>query len=206
MNMTRITTWVTAASCTLLMATQAMAFDGKHREIDWEDKLDLSETQEEQIDAIEDRYQDQFRELRKGKARSGERQEEIEQLMQQMRTEIRSVLSDEQRQQAKALMAKQHAKMQRKHAKRLARELDLSAEQKDQLMTSLAGLDNDYEWPLDKAQRDEAHEAFDQAVNAVLNDQQKQRWETMKDRQKRKWHHLDDDGEGRHGKHNDDDC
>ncbi|MCA6064142.1 Spy/CpxP family protein refolding chaperone [Thalassolituus marinus] len=205
MNMTRITTWVATATCTLLMATQAMAFDGKHREIDWEDKLDLTDAQEEKIDAIEDRYHDKFRELRKGDARPGDKHDEMEALMQQMRGEIHDVLTDEQRQQAKDMMREQHAKMQRKHAKRLARDLDLSDEQKDKLMTTLSALKSDYEWPLDKAQRDEAHDAFDAAVNSVLDDEQKQKWEKMKEKQKRKWHHPEERGDGHKGKHHDDD-
>jgi len=76
-------------------------------------------------------------------------------------------------------------------------------------MEKLSALKNDYQWPLDKAQRDEAHDAFDAAVNSVLTDEQKARWQERKDDQKRKWHHPHEREEKRerhengHGKHHD---
>ncbi|MCD8522401.1 MAG: hypothetical protein LRY66_09460 [Saccharospirillaceae bacterium] len=195
------------AACTLLLASHTLAFDGKHREIDWDDKLALTDTQEQSIDTIEDNYESKIRELRKADMPCTESRARAHELMQAMRTEIQQVLTPEQRGQAQILMREQHAKMQRKHAKELARKLDLSDEQKSTLLKAVKELKDDYQWPLDQTQREAARQQFQQTVHSVLSPEQQEKWAAMKEKQMRKWHHPDEDGlKSHHGQRKHQDC
>ena len=204
----RFLTWIGAVSCALLLTAQANAFGGKHREIDWDDELNLTEAQEDRIDDIEDRYHDQMRELRRAGGDRADKQDKFEQLQRAMRDEIHAVLTVEQREEARALMREQHSRMRQKYARHLARELDLSDEQQSQLVSTVKALPDDYQWPMDKAQRDAARDQFDAAVESVLTEEQSQQWQKMKERQQSRWHHPgepgwgapdDDDDDGRKG-------
>lgn len=195
------------AACTLLLAGQALAFDGKHREIDWDDELDLTDVQEERIDKIEDDYKNKFRELRKSEIPCSETRTKARELMQTMRTEIQQVLTAEQREQAQTLMRQHHNKMQKKHAKELARKLDLSTDQKKTLLNAVKAQQDNYQWPLDQAQRDAARQQFQQTVQSVLTPEQQEKWTAMKEKQMRKWHHPDENGLKEHrGPRNNKDC
>lgn len=195
------------AACTLLLASQALAFGGKHREIDWDDELELSDAQEERIDEIEDSYESKFRELRKADTPRSENRAKAHELMQAMRAEIQQVLTPEQREQAQSLMREQHAKMQKKHAKELARKLDLSDEQKETLLKGVKEQKDNYQWPLDQSQREAARQHFEQLVQSVLTAEQQEKWTALKEKQMRKWHHPDEDGlDGHHGHRKDKDC
>lgn len=195
MNIKRMTSVLSTAACALVLTTaQAWAFDGKHREIDWEDELNLTDAQEEKIDAIEDSYHDKLRELRSEDIKPSEMRSKADKLMHDMRDEVHNVLSKDQQKKAQELMREQHAKMQRKMARQLGRDLKLSDKQKDQLQEKVAKLKDDYQWPLDKDQRDASMKAFDAAVASVLTDEQKAKWTDMKERQARNWHHPDADG------------
>lgn len=195
MNIKRMTSVLSTAACALLLTTaQAWAFDGKHREIDWEDELSLTDAQEDQIDRIEDNYHDKLRDLRRADIKPSEMREQAGEMMRQMRDDIHQVLTPEQQQKAQELMRDQHTKMQRKLARKLGRELKLNDDQKQQLQDKVAALKTDYEWPLDKEQRDAAMKDFDDAVQSVLTDDQAKHWQEMKDRQMHKWHHPDEEG------------
>jgi len=195
------------AACTVLLASQALAFGGKHREIDWDDELELTDAQEERIDEIEGNYESQFRELRKADTPRSESRAKAHELMQTMRAEIQQVLTPEQREQAQTLMREQHTKMQKKHAKELARKLDLSDEQKSALLKGVKEQKDNYQWPLDQAQREAARQQFEQLVQGVLTAEQQEKWTAMKEKQMRKWHHPDEDGlDCHHGQRKDKDC
>ncbi|WP_430460943.1 Spy/CpxP family protein refolding chaperone [Thalassolituus sp. LLYu03] len=195
MNIKRMTSVLSAAACALVLTTaQAWAFDGKHREIDWEDELSLTDAQEDQIDSIEDNYHDKLRDLRQADIKPSEKREQAGELMRQMRDDIHAVLTPEQQGKAQELMRDQHAKMQRKLARQLGRELKLDDQQKDALQKKVADLKTDYEWPLDKEQRDSAMKDFDAAVQSVLTAEQSEKWSKMKEHQMGKFHHPDGDG------------
>ena len=50
-------------ACGVLMTTaQAWGLDERQQKTNWEDSLQLPEEQQKQIDAIEDRYRDSFKE------------------------------------------------------------------------------------------------------------------------------------------------
>ena len=133
--------------------------------------------------------------------------EQIDLVVQTMRAEIQQVLTPEQREQAQTLMREQHTKMQKKHAKELARKLDLSDEQKSALLKGVKEQKDNYQWPLDQAQREAARQQFEQLVQGVLSAEQQEKWTAMKEKQMRKWHHPDEDGlDGHHGHRKDKDC
>ncbi len=190
------------AACTVLLASQAIAFGGKHREIDWDDKLELTDAQEKRIDKIESNYESQFRELRKRNTSRSENRTKIHELMQAMRAEIQQVLTPEQREQAQSLMREQHTKMQKKHVKELSRKLDLSDEQKSVLLKGVKEQKDNYQWPLDQSQREETRQQFEQLVQGVLTAEQQEKWISMKEKQMRKWHHPD----GHRSNRKDKDC
>ncbi|WP_420588414.1 hypothetical protein [Bacterioplanoides sp.] len=172
-----------------LISVQAMAFGGHQRGIDWEEELDLTEQQEEQIEAIEDRYQDQFHEMRKDKGQRHERHQQAAALMKQMRQEIQQVLTKEQRAQARNLMTERRHKAMEKRLKKLARKLDMTDEQKSQLKQTLTAQKQQYQWPMDQEQRQQARATFDSAMAGILTSEQQQQWQAMKAKFKKRWHH-----------------
>ncbi len=195
------------AALILLLAGQSLAFGGKHREIDWDDELELTDAQEERIEEIEHKYEKQICELRKAAGGKGENRGKVHGLVQTMRAEIQQVLTEEQRQQAQSLMREQHAKMQKKHAKELARKLDLSDEQRSALLKGVKELRDNYQWPLDQLQREAARQQFEQLVQSVLTAEQQEKWTAMKEKQVRKWHHPDEEGlDAHHGRYKEKDC
>jgi len=184
-----------------LISAQAMAFGGHQRGIDWEDELNLSEQQEEQIEAIEDRYHDQFHELRKSNSQRQERHQQKVSLMKKMREEIQQVLTKEQRATARNLVAERRQKAMEKRLKKLARKLDMTEEQKTQLEQTITAEKANYQWPMDHQQRQQARVKFDNAMSNILTSEQQQEWQAMKAKFKKRWSHGKHDG-GRHeGRH-----
>lgn len=180
----------------VLLSAQTIAFEGKHREIDWTEELQLSAEQQRQIDAIEQRYREQRQGWRNGQhEQSGtdcERlQAERRQHYENMRADIQQVLTAEQKDRAATLMRDQHRQMQLRHARDVAYRLDLSHAQKEQLVEQVSVLKDDYEWPLDLAQHDAARVQLDAVIRAVLTDAQAAKWDRLREKQMRKWHHRD---------------
>jgi Spy/CpxP family protein refolding chaperone len=172
-----------------LISVQAMAFGSHQRGIDWEEELDLTEQQEDQIEAIEDRYQGQFHEMKKGKGQRHERHQHAATIMKQMRQEIQQVLTKEQRAQARKLMTERRHQAMEKRLKKLARKLDMTEEQKSQLQQTLKTQRQQYQWPMDQEQRQQARVTFDTAMAGILTSDQQQQWQAMKAKSKKRWHH-----------------
>lgn len=177
-----------ALACGALISAQALAFGGGHRGFDWEEELNLTELQEDQIDAIEDRYQDQFHAMRQGNGQRQERHQQAHALIKQMREEIQQVLSKEQRAAARKLVAERRQHAMKKRLRRVARKLDLSDEQKAQLQQAVSSEKDSYQWPMDQEQRQQARATFDQAMQNILTGEQQQEWQSMKARFKKRWH------------------
>jgi Spy/CpxP family protein refolding chaperone len=171
-----------------LLSAQALAFDGQHRSIDWQEDLELTEHQEDQIEAIEDKYHQQFRELRKSHKQGERKPEQAHALMKQMRSEIQQVLTKEQRAEARKLMAQQRQQAMEKRLAKMARKLDMSDEQQQQLKQRNDQRSADYQWPMDRVQREQARAEFEQAMNNILTGEQQQQWQAMKARYKKRWH------------------
>ena len=153
-----IVSWLAASAAVLLASAQVWAFDGKYREIDWNEQLQLSDEQSRQIQSIEEKYHEQMHELlphdkKAGKPRDDTRSE-VQALMTGMRQEMRAVLTDSQRQKAHQLMLEQHSKMRIRMARRLALELEMPIEQEHELLQKVSAMDDDYDWPMDKKQLD----------------------------------------------------
>ncbi|UTW48103.1 Spy/CpxP family protein refolding chaperone [Bacterioplanoides sp. SCSIO 12839] len=181
-----------------LLSAQALAFDGSQRAIDWEDELDLTEQQEDQIDAIEDKYHKQFRELRKShktdtiNSRNHGKPQQAQHLMKQMREEIQQVLTKEQRAEARKLVSERRREAMEKRLRKMAKKLDMTDEQKSQLKQTLNEQSQQYHWPMDHAQRQQARAHFDEAMQDILTGEQQQEWQAMKSGFKKRWHHEGD--------------
>lgn len=188
---------VAALISSSLICTQAVAFEGKHWDIDWAKELQLSDAQQNRIDAIEQRHREERKALRSEREVSCEQlQAERRQQYDRMRAEIQQVLTDEQKARATAQMREQHRQMQWQHARDVAHRLQLSAEQRELLFRAVGQLNDDYEWPLDLVQHEEARGHLDAAIRQVLTGQQADNWDRMREQQVRKWHHHE---EGRNG-------
>lgn len=181
-----------------LISAQAVAYGSHQRGIDWEEELDLTEQQEEQIEAIEDRYQNQLRSLRKHHGQRHEQQPKSAILVKQMRKEIQQVLTKEQRALARQLITERRQKAMAKRIKKLARKLDMTDKQKQQLEVALRTEKSKYQWPMDQEQRQQARERFDSAMVNILTKEQQQQWQAMKTKSKQRWHHNNPDN-GQHG-------
>lgn len=182
---------ITSLAVGTLISAQVLAFDGRaERGIAWEDQLELSEQQEAQIEAIEDKYQTQFREMRQSAQEQGAKRQQAGMLMKQMRQEIQQVLTAEQKAQASNLIAerRQHALNQR--LKKVARRLQMTADQQQQLRQVMDEQQAGYLWPVDREQRSQAREQFDSALEQILTRDQRQQWQAMKTHQKKRWHHA----------------
>lgn len=192
-----------ALACGALISAQALAFGGGHRGFDWEEELNLTEQQEDQIDAIEDRYQDQFHAMRQGNGQRQERHQQAHSLIKQMREEIQQVLSKEQRAAARKLVAERRQHAMKKRLRKVARKLDMTDEQKTQLQQAVSAESNNYQWPMDQEQRQQARANFDLAMQNILTGEQQQEWQTMKAKFKKRWRHGKREGHHQENSYND---
>ena len=185
----------------LLISVQVLAFEGKHREIDWSEELQLSDEQQQKIEEIEQRYRDERKEMRednrdadnaRGAAFCEKMQAEYGKQLEQMRAEIHAVLTAEQKERATAVIREQHLQMQLRHARDVAHRLEMNKDQKEKLLNDVLALKDDYQWPLDLAQHEAAREHFDAVLRQHLTDEQVRKWELMREKQMRKWHHHED--------------
>lgn len=191
--MTRTTRTLSLFACSVLLTTtQAWGFEGKHREMDWQESLNLTDEQEERIDDIEDRYRNKFSELRTSEEKRSEIRDERRQLQQAMHDEMNAVLTPEQKEQAQAQIKERHARMQASLLDRLSRDLNLSDTQRQQLAAKMAS-NPAPEWPGDKAQHDAQRALFNEQITAVLTDEQKVQWQVQKEKQEKKWRHHDEE-------------
>ncbi|HCG80428.1 MULTISPECIES: hypothetical protein [Thalassolituus] len=180
-------------ACGVLMTTaQAWGFDDRQKKVDWESSLNLSDEQQEQIDAIEDKYRDRFREMKPSEAAGKERREQRQDLYVQMREEIRSVLTDEQQAIAEEQVRKREKEGREEHLERLSRKLDLTSEQKSELEEKLSSCSEE-EWPVSMKMREKDRRDFEKAVKSVLTDEQKKKWRKMQREERDKWRHHDMD-------------
>lgn len=176
-------------ACGVLVTTaQAWGFDERQKPTDWEASLQLTEEQQKQIDAIEDRYRDSFKELKPSEAAGKERREKRQELYVQMREEIRSVLSEDQQVLAEEQVRKREKHSREDHIDRLSRDLDLTEAQRTLLDEKLS-LCKKEDWPVDKAQRDDDRHYFNETVNSVLTDEQKTKWAKLREKHRDKWNH-----------------
>ena len=201
-----VVSWLCGALVAVAATAQAWAFDGKYREIDWNEQLDLSLQQSEQIQAIEKKYHEQMYQLvpdkPESKRKDGETWAEVQRLMTDMRNEMRAVLTPDQLQKAHTLMLEQHSKMRLRMARRLAMELDMPIEQEHRLQQQVSSMEDDYDWPMDKKQLDEDRDKFKAVLKSVLTEEQqatlaerrkeaRERWQSARERGFPEGEHMD---------------
>ncbi|WP_296983260.1 hypothetical protein [Thalassolituus sp. UBA1505] len=201
-----VVSWLCGALVAVAATAQAWAFDGKYREIDWNEQLDLSLQQSEQIQAIEKKYHEQMYQLvpdkPESKRKDGETRAEVQRLMTDMRNEMRAVLTPDQLQKAHTLMLEQHSKMRLRMARRLAMELDMPIEQEHRLQQQVSSMEDDYDWPMDKKQLDEDRDKFKAVLKSVLTEEQqatlaerrkeaRERWQSARERGFPEGEHMD---------------
>jgi len=169
--------WVSAA---------AWAFEGLYREIDWVKELRLSAAQQQQLEAIEERYQPLRKEQMRGCMRAADG-------LQKMREEMHQVLDVQQREKARTLMRAQHQQMQLRHTRELAHRLNLPDEQKDALLQAVTNLQDEYQWPLDIAQHGAARQQYETLLQAQLNAGQLAQWQQWREQRQYQWAQSDND-------------
>lgn len=162
------------------VSTTVWAFEGLHREIDWVKELQLSATQQQQLEAIEQRYQP----LRKEQMRGCQRDSDA---LQGMREEMHQVLTLQQRETARTLMRAQHQQMQLRHTRELAHRLNLPAEQKDRLLQAVENVQDDYQWPLDIAQHGAARQQYEALLESHLTADQVTQWQQWREQRQYQW-------------------
>lgn len=177
---------------TLLLAWPVLAFEGKHREIDWNEALQLSEQQQQQIEAIEQRYREQRRDRSEAGCDAVSRLREQHQRQQQLREDIQQVLTPAQVEVAQRMMREQHRRMQASNARELSHRLEMTAGQKQRFMADVEALQDHYQWPLDIGQLEQARERFEQVLQQHLTAPQRERWQRLQDSGRHKWHRPDE--------------
>lgn len=163
-----------------LASAAAWAFEGLHREIDWVKELQLSAAQQQQLEAIEQRYQPLRNEQMRGCRRDAD-------ALQGMREEMHQVLTPPQRETARTLMRAQHQQMQLRHTRELAHRLSLPAAQKDALLQAVQNIQEDYQWPLDIAQHDAARQQYEALLQQHLDAGQLAQWQEWREQRQYQW-------------------
>lgn len=176
--------------------TAAQAADNNSRDIDWAVELQLSAEQQQKISAIEEDYRDKRKQLMREACEQQAMQ--LRELQHNMRTEVRAQLSAEQAQKSDEVVRKQHSHMQLRHGREVAKKLKLPDEQRERLLADVASMQEDYRWPLDIDQREQARASFDLVLARHLSAEQRKRWLALKNNQKHKWHKSDEFGSGCH--------
>lgn len=173
----------------LSISSMAFAFGGGHHRghFDW-DELDLTDSQEEQIDTIKDNFHAQFRDLRKADGERSEKRDDFVALRKQMMTDIQGVLTPEQQQEARALMVAKVEKRMTKRLKKLSWKLDLTDEQEETLKTQMQGKlaaakarIEGGEMPTMK-DRKTMMQDFDQQMQNILSQEQLAEWNELKEK------------------------
>lgn len=118
------------------LSSVGMALFGSHgQKFDWQ-ALELTQSQQQQIDQIQQAYQAEFQRIRKYQGSKIARNEQMFSLKNEMIANIQNLLSDEQKQQAHQMMAE---KLERREAKRLqlqGHKLSLTRHQQEQQVIS----------------------------------------------------------------------
>ncbi|CCK77714.1 hypothetical protein OLEAN_C35380 [Oleispira antarctica RB-8] len=164
----------------------AMSLGGDHgQRLDW-DQLNLSSNQAQQVQTIRKAYQDEFQRLRKHDISKLDKKSQMLGLRDDMIANLTQVLSEDQRQQASAMMIDQAEKRINKRLDRLADKLALTPKQQDimrsvvntnlvenpkaLLVTGAAGLDN----------RAYVFDQVDQIMPDILSSMQLMKWQKIK--------------------------
>ena len=143
------------------------------------------------IDEIEQRYRSLLREKRSEKLSREEMRQLFVESHEKMREEIRAVLTPEQQEIAEQQVKKQKEKRMARHLKRLAKDLDLTKEQRSQLKVALK--ESKERWPMDKQQRDAERQQFQKTLESILTEEQLAKWEEIRQQSKEKWRNHGED-------------
>lgn len=153
-------------------------------------QLDLTDSQQQQIDNIRDKYKKQIKQARKD-GNKGQMQTSIE----AMKSEISQLLSDDQKQQLVTLKQQRVEKFSKKMSKRLTHKLDLDDTQQQSLtnlieqqtaqhkkrITSAQSVDIDQM----KSVRQQDKKALDELFANILNQEQQEEWQEIKQKMER---------------------
>ena len=172
----------------------AQAADNHSREIDWAAELHLSAEQQQQISVIEEGYRDKRKQLMREDC--SQQAMQLRDLQHNMRNDVRALLTAEQVQKSDDVVRKQHSHMQLRHAREVAKKLKLADEQRERLLADVASMQEDYQWPLDIDQREQARASFDAVLAQHLSAEQRKRWAALKNNPKHKWHKSEEFGSG----------
>jgi len=171
------------------ISSVAFAFGGGHHRghFDW-DELDLTDAQEDQIETIKDGYHDKFHVLKKSEGAREDKRDDFISLRQQMMAEFKSVLTQDQQQEAQGLIFAKVEKRMNKRLDKLGWKLDLTDEQeaqlKTQLETKLLGIKARVEAGdiPSMADRKSMLKEFDAQMKNMLSAEQLREWNELKEK------------------------
>jgi Spy/CpxP family protein refolding chaperone len=171
------------------ISSVAFAFGGGHHRghFDW-DELDLTDTQEDQVETIKDNYHDKFHALRKSEGAREDKRSEFFSLRQQMMIELKEVLTPEQQQEAQGLIFAKVEKRMNKRLDKLSWKLGLTDEQEANLKTrleaKLVGIKARVEaGDIPKmADRESMLKEFDAQMQNMLSAEQLSEWNELKEK------------------------
>jgi molybdopterin converting factor small subunit len=171
---------------TLGISSVAMALSGHHgKHLDW-DKLNLTETQQERIQALREDYREQFQILRKQDTDKPEKKQKMLVLRNNMIAEMQQVLTLEQRQEASTMMLEKMEKRINKRLSRLASKLALTSEQQASIQVFLSAKLAEIKDPLLAASiptfydRQRMFDQLDKAMPSILSSDQLAQWQQIK--------------------------
>lgn len=191
-RMTRSTFSIGLLLTTLLLSltTHAEAKKNTH----WQQTLQLSAEQKQQMEQIEQRHRAAMQQLRersqkdkaKGERASKEhdskvhRRDERRELMQQRQQAITELLTPEQQQLAQAFMQERAQRMQARQLTHLAQRLQLSEGQQQQLQQEQQALMAHYQWPMTPEQYQEIQHAWQHILSGMLTEEQMTQWQASR--------------------------
>ncbi|MFQ3170162.1 MAG: hypothetical protein ACI9DG_000173 [Oleispira sp.] len=166
----------------------AMSVGGDHgQRLDW-DQLNLTDQQTQQVQTIRNTHRDDFQRLRQQEIDKLDKKRQMLSLRDTMLANIQQVLSAEQKQQAKAMMAEQTEKRINKRLDRLARNLALTSKQQHAMRslvsTNLVQYPKAF-WAENLSGTNNRQSMFDQVdelMPNILSSLQLVQWQKIKDK------------------------
>jgi hypothetical protein len=177
---------LTILMLSIAISSVALTVAGKHGQgIDWQ-SLNLSEQQDAQVQVIRKDYLDRFQTLRNQQLDAELKEHQLLQLREQMVSEVKNILSDEQKLLASEAVVDEMESRINKRLTRVVAELILTSDQEESLKQTLSEKFNLLQKQLsvlkipDFNDRQQMFDQLDEVFPQLLSSEQLELWQQMK--------------------------
>lgn len=178
-----------------VLAGPAFALNLKHHQFNWNEVLELSKAQQQQIAILDTEFREKHKALKQttDTCRDKAKVKELEkELRSEMIAKMQAVLTDEQLTKANSITTEQYRKMQLRYANSLIQQLNMPTEQQEAFIKAAELTHFQYEWPVDVEQRKQGQRLLEQTLEHLLTDEQKEDWQQKNIVASEQWHQSKD--------------